>query len=94
MTMNPKKGADDSAIAKFDNPIKSNYHAPARSNSCEGHRSLPDVKETTVLSTARPGEGTGGGGGARGRSIGGNGSSSQEGGGNHGSEENRKGFAF
>ncbi|RRT35559.1 hypothetical protein B296_00056415, partial [Ensete ventricosum] len=41
MTMNPKKGADDSARAKFDNPIRSNYHAPARSSSCEGHRSLP-----------------------------------------------------
>ncbi|RWW00282.1 hypothetical protein GW17_00036756 [Ensete ventricosum] len=52
MTMNPKKGADDSARAKFDNPIRSNYHAPARSSSCEGHRSLPDVKETVVLSTA------------------------------------------
>ncbi|RWW42578.1 hypothetical protein BHE74_00051859 [Ensete ventricosum] len=48
MTMNPKKGADDSARAKFDNPIRSNYHAPARSSSCEGHRSLPDVKETAV----------------------------------------------
>ncbi|RZS29245.1 hypothetical protein BHM03_00062954 [Ensete ventricosum] len=33
MTMNPKKGADDSARAKFDNPIRSNYHAPARSSS-------------------------------------------------------------
>ncbi|RZS21263.1 hypothetical protein BHM03_00053887 [Ensete ventricosum] len=52
MTMNLKKGADDSARAKFDNPIRSNYHAPARSNSCEGYRSLPDVKETAVLSTA------------------------------------------
>ncbi|RRT33694.1 hypothetical protein B296_00058293 [Ensete ventricosum] len=50
MTMNSKKGADDSAIAKFDNLIRSNYHAPARSSSCEGRRSLPDVKETAVLS--------------------------------------------
>ncbi|RWW56473.1 hypothetical protein BHE74_00036825 [Ensete ventricosum] len=46
-----KIGADDSARAKFDNPIRSNYHAPARSSSCEGHRSLPDVKKTVVLST-------------------------------------------
>ncbi|RWW61776.1 hypothetical protein BHE74_00031137 [Ensete ventricosum] len=52
MTMNPKKGADDFARAKFDNPIRSNYHAPARSSSCEGHKSLLDVKETAVLSTA------------------------------------------
>ncbi|RZS05592.1 hypothetical protein BHM03_00036129 [Ensete ventricosum] len=33
MTMNMKKGADDSAGAKFDNLIRSDYHAPARSSS-------------------------------------------------------------
>ncbi|RZR70456.1 hypothetical protein BHM03_00000062 [Ensete ventricosum] len=37
MTMNLKKGADDSARAKLDNPIRSDYHALARSSSCEGH---------------------------------------------------------
>ncbi|RRT33624.1 hypothetical protein B296_00054742 [Ensete ventricosum] len=37
--MNMKKVADDSARAKFDNPIRSHYHALARSSSCEGRRS-------------------------------------------------------
>ncbi|RWV90127.1 hypothetical protein GW17_00047694 [Ensete ventricosum] len=33
MTMNLKEGANDSAGAKFDNPIRSNYHTPVRSSS-------------------------------------------------------------
>ncbi|RRT60072.1 hypothetical protein B296_00028798 [Ensete ventricosum] len=36
MIINLKKGANASAGAKFDNPIRSDYHAPARSSSCKG----------------------------------------------------------
>ncbi|RWW46651.1 hypothetical protein BHE74_00047446 [Ensete ventricosum] len=53
MTMNLKKGADDYARAKFDNPIRSDYHAPARSSSiltrCQGDRCVVNCGEGLTL---------------------------------------------
>ncbi|RZR92842.1 hypothetical protein BHM03_00021206 [Ensete ventricosum] len=37
MIMNLNEGAEDSVGAKYDNPIRSGYHALVRSNSYEGH---------------------------------------------------------
>ncbi|RWV80485.1 hypothetical protein BHE74_00037445 [Ensete ventricosum] len=49
MTMNLKKGADDSARAKFDNPIRSDYHAPKSSSAADGVRKVSLLIEANAI---------------------------------------------